>query len=180
MKRLLLLSIFSLLLSSYILAFQPERITVIDDFELMSLPMGTDPQGINVGFSTFQGSATINLSLTDAPPVPVPDSDPGNRVICAEMNVGSFAGYIHNFTNGAVDTWIPMDWSTYEGIRLWVHGNNTGTSLFLDIIENRNLIPSGDDAERWTVEFIDDFTGWQLFQFPWEVFTRKPIGNIIS
>src|SRR5690606_9886374 len=35
----------------------------------------------------------------------------------------------------------------------------------------------GDDAERYTVTFTDDFSGWRELQFPFDSFTRKEIGN---
>ncbi len=77
----------------------------------------------------------------------------------------------------ALDTWIPQDWSTSEGISLWLHGTGSGTELFIDILDNRNPGSTTDDAERWTVPFVDDFTGWQLLEFPFASFTRKEIGN---
>ena len=55
--------------------------------------------------------------------------------------------------------------------------SGTGTTMFIDILDNRNPGSTTDDAERWTVGFIDDFTGWQLLEFPFASFTRKEIGN---
>ena len=90
----------------------------------------------------------------------------------------SFAGFIHGFSNPpTLDTWIPQDWSTSEGISFWMYGSSSGTTMFIDILDNRNPGSTTDDAERWTVAFVDDFNGWQLLEFPFASFTRKEIGN---
>ena len=34
-----------------------------------------------------------------------------------------------------------------------------------------------DDAERWSLDIPDNFSGWQFFQFTWDDFNRKDIGN---
>ena len=64
-----------------------------------------------------------------------------------------------------------------EGFSLWFHGSNSGAGMFIDILDNRNVGSTTDDAERWTVAFTDDFTGWQLLEFPFASFVRKEIGN---
>jgi beta-glucanase (GH16 family) len=92
-------------------------------------------------------------------------------------DVTAFAGFIHNFTNAAVDTWVPQDWSGFEGLGFWLYGQDTGTTVFVDIIDNRNPGSTSDDAERFTVDLIDNFSGWQLFEFPFSSFARKEIGN---
>jgi beta-glucanase (GH16 family) len=94
-----------------------------------------------------------------------------------DANVVAFAGFIHGFENETVDAWIPQNWSTYGGFSFWLYGNNSGTSLFIDLLDNRNPGSTTDDAERWTVAFTDNFTGWQKFEFPFADFTRKEIGN---
>jgi beta-glucanase (GH16 family) len=109
--------------------------------------------------------------------VPVPGSSSGNNVLAMTGNVSAFAGFIHGFENAAVDTWTPQDWSTYEGFRIWVYGLNTGTSMFIDVLDNRNPGSTSDDAERYTVTFLDDFSGWRLLEFPFSSFVRKEIGN---
>ena len=56
-------------------------------------------------------------------------------------------------------------------------GSNSGTQIFIDVLDNRNAGSTTDDAERWSVAFSDNFTGWQLLEFPFASFTRKEIGN---
>ena len=47
---------------------------VVDDYE-NGLPTGTDPNGLAVGFVTFQGNgSTVAISTTTAPPVLLPDA----------------------------------------------------------------------------------------------------------
>ena len=58
----------------------------------------------------------------------------------------SFAGFIHAFENEAVDTWVTQDWSTSEGISFWMYGSDSGTQMFIDILDNRNS--RVDDGRR--------------------------------
>jgi beta-glucanase (GH16 family) len=152
---------------------------IVDDFE-SGLPTGTDGDGIGIGFITFSdGSSSVALTTTDTPPAPVPDTDPGNNVLQVDTNVvsGGFAGLVHAFENEAVDTWTPQDWSAFSGFSFWLYGNNTGSTLFVDILDNRNPGSTTDDAERFSIDILDDFSGWQFFELPWEAFSRKEIGN---
>ena len=153
-----------------------EPTVIIDDFE-DGLPSGTDGDGIPIGFFTFSDGSPISIAITDTPPAPLPGSSNGNNVLAMTGDVASFAGFIHGFENGAIDTWVTQDWSGSEGLRMWVHGLNTGTTVFVDVIDNRNPGSTSDDAERFTVSFTDDFSGWQPFEFPFSSFARKEIGN---
>jgi beta-glucanase (GH16 family) len=151
---------------------------IIDDFE-NGLPFGeTDPNGELIGFYTFQGDGSVSIATELTPPAPtLPEVGTPNNVMKMEVNVSSFAGYIHAFENEAVNTWVTQDWSTREGISFWMFGNGSGTQMFIDILDNRNPGSTTDDAERFTVPFEDDFTGWQLLEFPFSTFVRKEIGN---
>ena len=151
---------------------------VIDDFE-SGLPFGESANGELLGFYTFAGAGSgIGIATEATPPAPVLD-DVGepNSVLTMNVDATSFAGFIHAFTNPGVDTWVSQDWSTREGISFWFYGQNTGTDLFIDILDNRIRGSTSDDAERWTVPFVDDVVGWQLLEFPFADFTRKEIGN---
>ncbi len=149
---------------------------VIDDFE-NGLPDGSSSDGEPLGFYTFAdggSSITIDTTTPTAQP-PAPDSE--NSVLQMTSDVVAFAGYIHAFENAAVDAWVTQDWSTSEGISFWMYGLNSGTDLFIDILDNRNPGSTTDDAERFTTAFVDDFTGWQKLEFPFADFVRKEIGN---
>jgi beta-glucanase (GH16 family) len=151
---------------------------VVDDFE-SGLPTGYDGDGIPIGFFTVTGAGS-SMTITDplTPPAPeLPAIGTPNHVLQVDVDATSWAVVIHGFENEAVDTWVPQDWSAYEGFALWVYGNNSGTDLFIDILENRKPGSTTDDAERWTVTFTDDFAGWQWFEFPFTDFVRKEVGN---
>ena len=47
----------------------------------------------------------------------------------------------------------------------------------VDVLDNRQRCSNRDDAERYSYEFRDDFSGWKLISIPFEVMTRKDIGN---
>ena len=149
---------------------------LVDDFESGAAP-GTACVGILLGFCTFSDGSPVSVSTTSTPPASVPDSAAGNNVLALTGDVTAFAGFIHGFTNTAVDTWIPQDWSFFEGLSFWLYGQNTGTTLFVDILDNRNPGSTTDDAERFTVSLIDDFSGWQFFEFPFSNFVHKEVGN---
>ena len=153
-----------------------ELTQIIDDFE-NGLPSGSDANGVPIGFYTFSDGSPIAIATTDTPPAPVPGAAAGNSVFAMTTEVAGFAGFVHGFENATVDTWTPQDWSAYEGLELWFYGQNTGSAIFLDVLDNRNPGSSTDDAERWSVNFRDDFTGWQSLRFPFASFVRKEIGN---
>ena len=90
---------------------------------------------------------------------------------------GQWAGYTHSFTNAAADQWLSQDRSSYEGVCFWLYGNNTGGTLFVDLQDNRSPGSTTDDAERWSIDLPDTFTGWKSFQIPFGDFPRKDIGN---
>ena len=156
----------------------PNVSTIIDDFE-SDLPNGADGDGAPLGFYTFQGAgSSIGIATEGTPPAPVlPAVGATNNVLTMNIDSTSFAGYIHAFENSAVDTWVPQDWSTSEGISFWFNGTNSGAGMFIDILDNRNAGSTTDDAERWTVAFTDDSDGWTLYELPFSSFSRKEIGN---
>jgi beta-glucanase (GH16 family) len=151
---------------------------LVDDFEA-GLPAGTDANGIAIGFNTFQDpNSSVAIATTDAAPAPsVPGAVSGNHVLKMDVNVVSYAGFTHSFGNAAVDTWVTQDWSAYAGISFWLYGNNSGTTLFVDVLDNRNPGSTTDDAERWSIDLTDNFSGWQEVKIPFASLHRKEIGN---
>jgi beta-glucanase (GH16 family) len=150
---------------------------VIDAFE-DGLPTGTDPGGVPLGFFTFQGaSSAAALGTTATPPAVLSAVGAPNTVLQVDLDVTSFAGFVHNFSDRPPTAWTPQNWIHYEGFALWLHGTGSGATLFVDLLDNRNPGSTRDDAERWTVAFADDFTGWRHLRFPFASFTRKDIGN---
>ena len=51
--------------------------------------------------------------------------------------------------------------------------------VFHSIVVGKRLYygSTTDDAERWSYEIADDFTGWQFFAIPFSEFNRKETGN---
>ena len=152
--------------------------TIVDDFENGVAP-GTAcaPGAPPLGFCTFNGAgSSVAVSNPATPPAPeLPAVGTPNSVLQMDVDVTSFAGFIRGFE--ASGEWVSQDWSTSEGISMWLHGTGSGTDLFIDILDNRNPGSTTDDAERYTVAFVDDFIGWQLLEFPFSSFSRKEIGN---
>ena len=152
-------------------------IQIIDDFENGVAP-GTACVGIPLGFCTFAGASSVSIAAVATPPAPIlPALGEPNTVIQVDLDVTDYAGFIHGFTNEAGDTWVSQDWSAYGGFGFWIHGTGSGTTMFIDLLENRNPDSTTDDAERWTVSFTDDFIGWQKFEFSFADFVRKDVGN---
>jgi len=154
---------------------------VVDDFEGFApgpLPSGIDADGVAVGYYTFSDGGPVAIAAQSTPPAPLSfDLGSPNGVVQVDLDVTAFGGFIHGFSNDSFDAWVPQDWSGYEGFAVWIYGLNTGTSVFIDLLENRNPGSTTDDAERWTVGLTDDFTGWRYFEFPFADFVRKDVGN---
>jgi beta-glucanase (GH16 family) len=155
----------------------PAAVQVIDDFESEVAPDTPCEPPAPLGFCTFSGAgSSVSIATETTPPAPVLDAvGTPNSVLQLDVDVTSFAGFIRGFESGG--EWVSQDWSTREGFSLWFYGQNSGTTAFIDILENRNPGSTTDDAERHSVEFIDDFEGWQLLEFPFSSFSRKEIGN---
>lgn len=152
----------------------------VDDFE-SGLPAGADGDGNNIGFELFSDpNSGVSIGTTTTPPAPVPGAAAGNSVLMIDTNVNDnngFAGFAHKFENTAVDTWVTQDWSRFEGMSFWLYGNNTGSTLFIDVIDNRAPGSTTDDAERYSIDIVDDFSGWQFFEIPFADLGRKEVGN---
>jgi len=152
---------------------------VIDDFEA-GLAAGKDANNNPIGFYTFKdgnAATTVAISTSSTPPAPVPGAGVPNNVLKLDVNVIAYAGFVHAFENAAVNTWVAQDWSAYEGISFWLYGQNSGTTLFVDVLDNRNPGSTRDDAERWSVDLPDNFSGWREIKIPFAGMHRKEIGN---
>jgi beta-glucanase (GH16 family) len=153
------------------------EVQLIDDFESGVAPGTSCAPPAPLGFCTFSGAgSSVAIAAATTPPAPELDAvGTPNSVLQLDLDVTSFAGFIRGFESGG--EWVSQDWSTREGFSLWFYGLDSGTTVFIDILENRNPGSTTDDAERHTVEFIDDFAGWKLLEFPFSSFSRKEIGN---
>jgi len=175
--------VLSLLLSLWISPFAnpapalAATLPIVDDFEA-GLPAGVDPNNIPIGFVTFNDpNSSVAISTTASPPASLPGAGDPNHVLQMDLNVVSYAGFVHNFENAELNAWVPQDWSAYEGLSFWLYGNNSGTTLFVDVLDNRNPGSVKDDAERWSIDVPDNFSGWQEIKIPFASMHRKEIGN---
>lgn len=172
-----LLSCFALVT---LLSSQSQASMLVDGFE-NGVPSGSDVNGIDLGFTIFQGSgstASVSIATGNGLTAPLfPGKSGTNKLLKLDLDVTSFAGVLYRFANSADDAWVSQDWSGQRSISFWLYGNGTGAGLFLDILENRNPGSTVDDAERFVYEFADTFNGWQLIDIPFEQFVRKEIGN---
>jgi hypothetical protein len=149
---------------------------VVDDFET-GLTSRTDKFGIPMGFVTFgDGSSIVDSSTTTAYPV-LPPKVGRNSVLRLDMNVTGWAAFAHIFHDYSVDQWAPYDWSAFDKISFWLFGNNSGASLFVDVLDNRTPCSTVDDAERYVFEFADDFAGWERVTIRFADMVRKEVDN---
>lgn len=149
---------------------------LVEGFEA-GLPSSYDPHGIPLGFSTFNGERSRVRTSTTADHPPVPGEAPGNSVLELELEVDTWAGVLHRFTDESADQWLSYDWSGALELSFWLYGNNSGKVLLIDVLDNRRACSDTDDAERYSYQFADDFSGWRLMSIPFEVMTRKEVWN---
>ncbi|MGB3593642.1 MAG: family 16 glycosylhydrolase [Ornithinimicrobium sp.] len=144
----------------------PEPVIVLDDFS-EALPEGQPIQ--------FAGDGYAYTALeTPSPEAPAPA---GGQAISLVSNTGSFGGFVRQFVDDE-GTWEPVDASASEGFSMWFLGTGAGTSMFVDVLDNR--APDSGDADtagRWTVSFVDDVAGWRQLSWEWDEFAFKFVGN---
>lgn len=157
------------------------QLPLVDDFETEVLGDGQSDFA-QIGYITWSdgsGVAIQTVDINESDNLALPDQAGNNTILQLDIDIaiGGWAGFSHAFASETLDSWISQDWSPYEGISFWVFGNGTGGTLFIEILDNRNPNSTGDDAERWSYPFSDDFEGWQYFEVPFSDFVRKDIGN---
>ncbi len=106
----------------------------------------------------------------------VPGTLPTNHVLEVNLNTSSWTALIYRFSEDGA-SWTTQDWSQYRSIGFWMKGSNSGTRLFMDVLDNRSSGSAVDDAERFTSTFEDDFFGWKFIELPLDSFARKDVGN---
>ncbi len=149
---------------------------VLHDFQ-SPLAAGTSRNGVSLGFSTFSdGTSTVKISRTDSHPA-LPEESTLNRVLQLDLDVTGWAGILNLSSDAGMQRWAPQDWSSMDGFSFWLHGNNSATKMFVDVLDNRQTCSRGDDAERYTYVFWDDVPGWRLISVPFKDMARKEINN---
>lgn len=155
-----------------------DNVRPVDGFDYSgTVPTGLDPDGNVVGFELFTDPGASAAVSAEVPPSPLPGHDATDTALRIDLSAPSYAGVTSKLTDAAVTGWIPQDWSRYGGLSFWLYGQNTGRSLFVDILDNRNPGATTDDAGRFSVAFTDDVLGWRYVELPFSTFVRKDVGN---
>ena len=153
------------------------RAGVFDDFD-SGLRFGRDGEGRPIGFFTFQDSGDSSVSIsTTSEHSRRPGAKDNNEVLQLDLKVKAWAGVVHAFENEPVNAWVPRDWRGFSAFSFWLYGNGKGTSLYVEILDNRKPCPESDGAELYTYTFNDNFTGWKQVTVPFEKLVRKEIWN---
>lgn len=154
------------------------ELPVVDDFEAPLVTGAATSGGVPLGFFVATDpNSTTTFERTTSAPAPVPGAADDNHVLKGDFNVSSFGVIIHGFEDETSTQWASQDWSAFEGLQFKVYGQNTGTSLFVDVVDNTTPGSTTDTAERFTAAFVDNFEGWTTIQLPFADMTRKEIGN---
>jgi|GEM_PF-181794 len=155
-----------------------ERVNVVDDFE-SGLPSGTDSYGNGIGFVPWGSEipAISDPTVPDTDTLALPCQMGANHLLQVDYNITGWGGGLsHAFEDVTVSNWVSQDWSTYEGLSLWLYGANTGGNFRLDLFDNRaatGVYSTSDSAERFFYTIPDDFTGWQQVDIPFADFARR-------
>ena len=144
---------------------------LIDDFEsdlpylrdAFNTEIGLVPWGSNAADKPVLASTTI---ITAIPGQPTP-----NYVLSAAYNINGWGGFNHGFSDNG--EWVSQDWSAYDGLRFWLYGNNTGTTIQVEIFDNQAVGSMSDSAERHYTRISDDYVGWRQFHLPFALFQRR-------
>ncbi|ANG84314.1 carbohydrate binding domain-containing protein [Microbacterium aurantiacum] len=147
---------------------------VVEDFEA-ELVLG-DPAAVPpLGWFSAQGAGNVP-TFERSVDAGRPGAGSDNDVLALSMNTASWAVVIDTFTEDG-SSWQTQDWSDARGVGFWMRGSNSGAPMFVDLLDNRNPDSTVDDAERFSVRFVDDWSGWRFVELPFADFTRKNIGN---
>lgn len=144
---------------------------LVDDFE-SDLPYLRDAFNTEIGLVPW-GSNTADKPVLAATTIitAIPGYPVTNTVLSAAYNISAWGGFNHGFSDNG--EWVSQDWRAYDGLRFWLYGNNTGTTLQVEIFDNQALGTMGDSAERHYVRITDDYVGWQQFHLPFATFQQR-------
>jgi beta-glucanase (GH16 family) len=148
---------------------------LVDDFET-GLPLGQDAFGNAIGYVPWGDSPeNVILSATQLiadSALALPDSfESANTVLTVTYDINAWGGFTHVFTDGT--HWTTQDWREHNAFSLWLYGSNTGGIIQVEIHDNRNPGMTGDTAERFFYQLVDDYDGWQQFTIPFHLFARR-------
>jgi len=121
---------------------------MIDDFE-RGVPAELMPTG---------GVTVTTVEIPVASPLALPGQDPINTVLSVTYQLPaqspqalqqSGGGFIRSFNTS-------RDWTTYDAFDFWFYGMNTGTTMTVQILDNKAPDPG---PEGWVLVWNDEFEG---------------------
>ncbi len=170
------LVVLVIVLSTVATAQADEATLVVSDFAL-GAPAGSDAFGNGIGYVTWQdGGGSLDLSTVEiAPgdPMALPEQTETESVFRVDHTIATWGGFTHAFADEALTRWVPLDLSSYAGLRFWYAGDGRGGQVQVDLFDDRNPEATGDSAERWFYRFTDDTTDWKLVEIPFSSFARR-------
>ncbi len=144
---------------------------LIDDFE-SDLPYLRDAFNTEIGLVPWGSNAADKPVLATTTIItPIPGYPATNTVLSAAYDITAWGGFNHGFSDSG--EWVSQDWSAYDGLRFWLYGNNTGTTIQVEIFDNQALGTMSDSAERHYTRISDDYVGWRQFHLPFALFQRR-------
>ena len=149
-----------------VIAFQEK----VEDFE-QPLPAGVGVPPIGWVVASGGANPTYTTVVDDTHPLALA----GNQVLEVGVTDAPWGALVRTF--GADGAWTSQDWSSFTGLCFWFHGAATGNNYEFDVLDNRNLGSTTDDAERYSASFTDDTAGWTFVELPFSAFHRKDVGN---
>lgn len=147
---------------------------LVTDFEA-GLQYVSQADGAAVGYVPW-GDSTANAIIGTSQILPftelaLPEAAAPNQILRVDYNIGAWGGFNHAFSDGA--NWLSMDWSGHNALQFWLHGNNTGRVIQIEIFDNRRMDSNADSAERFFYHLLDDYEGWQQYTIPFAFFQRR-------
>ncbi len=121
---------------------------MIDDFE----------RGVPAELAPTGGVTVTTVEIPATSPLAIPGQDPVNTVLSVTYHLPAQAiqaiqqsggGFIRSF--GA-----SRNWTTYDAFDFWFYGMNTGTTMTVQILDNKAPDPG---PEGWVLTWNDEFEG---------------------
>ncbi|MCY4538617.1 MAG: family 16 glycosylhydrolase [Chloroflexi bacterium] len=165
--HLILVLLLVLSLWTWVIHAQEAGGRVIDDFEIAEVFEGRDSHNNAIGHAPW-GDQPGNVSLGLAT---MEHADVSSTVLAINYDIGGWGGFTHAFTDS--ENWLSQDWRAHNALSFWLHGNNTGGTIQVEIFDNRNPNLNNDTAERWFYRIADDYEGWMAFSIPFRSFQRR-------
>lgn len=84
----------------------------------------------------------------------------GNSALKIVPNTGSYSwvGFYHDYSPNE-------DWSSYNFLSFYWYGSNSGLTIYIQI-------NAPDPSNKFTITFVDSFTGWKRILMPFKLFTE--------